>query len=97
MPLTFNATFVTMSDGHSEGLIVARTSTTMLITSLDSGNNSYFVVYILTLKHVMAVQIELPMTASYLTAGDDTRKEAKILPAGTNPVTLFPATDKKQD
>jgi hypothetical protein len=37
MPLTFNAAFVTMSDGHSGSQIVARTSTTMLVTSLDSG------------------------------------------------------------
>jgi hypothetical protein len=49
----------------------------------------------LTLNRRMAVQIELPMTASYLTAGDETRKEAKFLPTGTNPITLFPATDKK--
>jgi hypothetical protein len=70
---------------------------TMRVTSLDSGRNNPFVVYMLTLNRKMAVQIELPMTASYITAGDDTQKEAKFLPMGMNPVTLFPATDKKQD
>jgi hypothetical protein len=71
-----------------------KTSTTMLVTSLDSGRNSPFVVYMLTLNRRVAVQIELPMTASSRTAGDETRKEAKFLPTGTNPITLFPATDK---
>jgi hypothetical protein len=94
MPLTFNVKFVAMSDGHSGSQIVARTSTTMLVTSLDSGRTSPFVVYILTLNRRVAVQIELPMTASYIIAGDETRKEANFLPTGTNPITLFPAADK---
>jgi hypothetical protein len=62
----------------------------MRITSLDSGRNSHFVVYMLTLNRKMAVQIEL-------TAGDNTKREAEFLPTGVNSVTLFPATDKKQD
>jgi len=59
----------------------------MRITSLDSGRNSHFVVYMLTLNRKMAVQIEL-------TAGDNTKREAEFLPTGVNSVTLFPARSK---
>jgi hypothetical protein len=66
-----------------------------LVTSLDKGRGNPFVVYIFTLNRRVVAQIELPTTASYITASDNTRKEARFLPSTTR-IALFPATDREK-
>ena len=96
IPLTFKASFVTLSNGQNESKIIATADMTTIVTSLDRGRSSPFVVHIFTLNRKFVVQIELPTTGSYVTASDSTKKEAHFLPPNINPVVLFPATDNEK-
>jgi hypothetical protein len=95
IPLTFKVWFATLSNGHNKSKWVANTDMTILIASLDKGRDSPFVVYLFTLNRRFVALIELPTTASYIIANDNTKKEARFLPS-SNYVALFPATDKEK-
>jgi hypothetical protein len=95
IPLTFKASFVTLSNGQDKSKVAATTDMTMLVTSLDRGRDNPFVVYLFTLNRKFVAQIELPTTASYITAAESTKREARFLPS-SNYVPLFPATDKEK-
>jgi hypothetical protein len=93
--IVFNVSFTTISDGHNGSKVIAKVhSPNVHVRSLDRGRDHPYDIYILNLSRKFAVNIELPTTASYVTAGDSTRKEAKFLPLGMNELfmTLFPAT-----
>ena len=88
--------FTRVSDERSgnKNVIAKGRSPNVPVRSLDKGRDNPYIIYIQNLSKKFAVDIELPTTASYVTAGDNTRKEAKFLPLGVNELfmTLFPAT-----
>jgi hypothetical protein len=96
IPIGFNVSFTRVSDERDgiKNVVAKGHSPNLPIRSLDRGRDNSYTIYIINLSRKFAVDIELPTTASYVTVGDSTRKEAKFLPLGVNEsfMTLFPAT-----
>jgi hypothetical protein len=94
--IVFNVSFTRASDERSgiKNAVAKGRSPNVPVRSLDRGRDNSYTIYILNLSRKFAVDIELPTTASYVTVGDSTRKEANFLPLGMNELfmTLFPAT-----
>ena len=96
IPIVFNVSFTRISDERSgiKNIVAKGRSPSVPVRSLDKGRDNSYTIYILNLSSKFAADIELPTTASYVTAGDSKMKEAKFLPLGVNElfITLFPAT-----
>ena len=93
--IVFNVSFATLPDGHNDSKVIAKArSPNVHVSSLDTGRDNSYIIYILNLSRKFAVDIALPTTGSYVTADDSTRKEAHFLPLGMNELvmTLFPST-----